>query len=56
MAIEYFDRALNLARTELELIHIIGMREAACSQINAAKQIGFELPGSQQGQAGFADI
>uniref|UniRef100_A0A914XJT0 Mitochondrial import receptor subunit TOM70 n=2 Tax=Plectus sambesii TaxID=2011161 RepID=A0A914XJT0_9BILA len=44
-ATEYFDRALNLARTELELTHVFGLRLAARSQIVAAERLGISLPG-----------
>jgi len=38
-AIDYFDRAINLVRTELELTHLFGVRLAAEAQIEASKRL-----------------
>ena len=38
MALEYFDRALHLCRTEMEAVHTFGLRLAAESQMKVVNE------------------
>lgn len=42
-AIELFDKAISLAKTELELIHLCSLKDAAVAQINVAKKFGIDI-------------
>ncbi len=43
-ALAYFDKAIELARTELELTHLYGLREAAGVQKRIMEELGLEMP------------
>ena len=42
--IRHFDRALDLAQTELDCAHLYSLRDAAEAQEKATKLLGIELP------------
>lgn len=42
-AIELFDKAIALAKTELELVHLCSLKDAAVAQINVAKKFGIDI-------------
>lgn len=42
-AIEMFDKALELARTENELIHLFSLRDAAIAQLNVSRRLNLDL-------------
>lgn len=42
-AIELFEKALKLCRSEMEMVHIYSLRNAAIAQLNVAKQLGLDL-------------
>lgn len=42
--IKHFDRALELAQTELDCAHLFSLRDAAEAQQRATKLLGIELP------------
>ncbi len=44
--IKYFDKALELAQTELDCAHLYSLRDAAEAQEKATKLLGIELPDS----------
>lgn len=49
-AIDLFATALTLCRSELEMVHIYSLRNAAIAQLNVAKKLGLDL--SRLGGAG----
>ncbi|XP_031628161.1 mitochondrial import receptor subunit TOM70 [Contarinia nasturtii] len=54
-AIELFETALKLSRSELEMVHIYSLRNAAIAQLNVAKKLGLDLSSlSAVSQVGFA--
>lgn len=42
-AIELFEKALKLCRSELEMVHIYSLRNAAIAQLNVARKLGLDL-------------
>lgn len=42
-AIELFNSALELAKSEMELVHIYSLKDAAVAQVNVCKKLGFDL-------------
>lgn len=42
-AIDSFDKALKLCRSEMEMMHIFSLRNAAIAQLNVAKKLGLDL-------------
>lgn len=42
-AIDLFEKALKLCRSELEMVHIYSLRNAAIAQLNVAKKLGLDL-------------
>lgn len=42
-AIELFEKALKLCRSEMEMVHIYSLRNAAIAQLNVAKKLGLDL-------------
>lgn len=42
-AIELFEKALTLCRSEVEMVHIYSLRNAAIAQLNVAKKLGLDL-------------
>lgn len=42
-AIELFEKALTLSRTEIEMVHLFSLRNAAIAQLNVAKKLGLDL-------------
>lgn len=43
-AISLFDKAIKLAKTELEMTHLFSLRDAAVSQLKISKKLGITLP------------
>lgn len=43
-AISLFDKAIKLAKTELEMTHLFSLRDAAVSQLKISKKLGLTLP------------
>jgi len=39
-----FDTAISLAKTEMEMAHLISLRDAAIAQANVAKTLGIQAP------------
>lgn len=42
-AVELFEKALGLSKTETELVHLYALRNAAIAQISVAKKLGIDL-------------
>lgn len=42
-AVELFEKALKLSRTEIEMVHLYSLRNAAIAQLNVAKKLGLDL-------------
>lgn len=42
-AVELFEKALKLSRTEIEMVHLYSLRNAALAQLNVAKKLGLDL-------------
>jgi len=42
-AIALFDKAMKLAKSEMELTHIFSLRDAAQAQLNVTKKMGLTL-------------
>lgn len=42
-AVELFEKALQLTRSELEMVHLFSLRNAAIAQLNVAKKLGLDL-------------
>jgi import receptor subunit TOM70 len=42
-AIELFDSALSLAKSEMEMIHIFSLKDAAIAQMNVSKKLGIDM-------------
>lgn len=42
-AIELFEKALQLCRSEMEMVHIYSLRNAAIAQLNVSKKLGLDL-------------
>lgn len=42
-AVELFDKAIELAKSEMELIHLCSLKDAAIAQINVAKKFGIDV-------------
>lgn len=42
-AINLFEQALKLCRSEMEMVHIYSLRNAAIAQLNVAKKLGMDL-------------
>lgn len=42
-AIELFEKALKLCRSEMEMVHIYSLRNAAIAQLNVSKKLGLDL-------------
>lgn len=42
-AVELFQKAIDLSRTELEMVHLYSLRNAAIAQLNVAKKLGLDL-------------
>lgn len=43
-AMEYFERAIGLARTESEMAHLYSLLDAAKAQLQVAKNLGIPMP------------
>ena len=43
-AIELFQKAISLSRTESEIAHLFSLSDAAKAQLNVAKKLGINLP------------
>jgi import receptor subunit TOM70 len=43
-AIELFQKAISLSRTESEMAHLFSLADAAKAQLNVAKNLGINLP------------
>jgi len=43
-AIELFDQAIPLAKTEVEIAHLYSLKDAALAQLKVAKNLGVTLP------------
>ncbi|KAJ8316347.1 hypothetical protein KUTeg_006361 [Tegillarca granosa] len=43
-AMEYFERAIGLARTESEMAHLYSLLDAAKAQLQVAKNLGIQMP------------
>lgn len=44
-AVELFQKAISLSRTESEMAHLFSLSDAAKAQLNVAKKLGINLPG-----------
>lgn len=42
-SIELFDKALKLAKSEMEMVHIFSLKDAATAQINVTKRMGIDV-------------
>lgn len=42
-AIELFDSAIKLAKTEMELVHLYSLKDAAIAQVNVTKNMGLDI-------------
>lgn len=42
-AIELFDKALSLAKSEMELVHLYSLKDAAIAQMNVSKKLGIDM-------------
>lgn len=42
-AVELFEQALKLSRSEIEMVHLYSLRNAAIAQLNVAKKLGLDL-------------
>lgn len=42
-AIELFDKALELAKSEMEMVHIFSLKDAAIAQITVSKKLGIDM-------------
>lgn len=42
-AVELFDKALQLAKSEMEMVHIFSLKDAATAQINVTKRMGINV-------------
>lgn len=42
-AVDLFEKALELTRSELEMVHLFSLRNAAIAQLNVAKKLGLDL-------------
>lgn len=40
LAIELFNKAIELARSEMEMVHLFSLRDAAASQLKIATKLG----------------
>lgn len=40
IAIDYFNKAIQLARTEMEMTHLFSLRDAAVSQLKITTKLG----------------
>lgn len=45
-AIELFDQAIPLAKTEVEIAHLYSLKDAAIAQLRVARNLGVQLPSS----------
>jgi len=43
-AIELFNRAIDLSKTEAEMAHLFSLLDAAVAQSRVAKYLGIQLP------------
>lgn len=41
---KWFDKAIPLANTELEMAHLFGLRDAAIAQVTVSQRLGVVLP------------
>lgn len=44
-AVELFQKAISLSRTESEMAHLFSLSDAAKAQLNVGKKLGINLPG-----------
>lgn len=42
-AIRLFECAINLAKTEMELVHLYSLKDAAIAQVNVTKNMGLDI-------------
>jgi len=42
-AVDLFEKALKLAKSEAEMVHLFALRNAAIAQINVAKKLGIDM-------------
>lgn len=42
-AVKLFEKALTLSRTEMEMVHLYSLRNAAIAQLNVAEKLGLDL-------------
>lgn len=42
-AVDLFEKALELTRSEMEMVHLYSLRNAAIAQLNVAKKLGLDL-------------
>lgn len=40
LAIELFNKAISLARSEMEMVHLFSLRDAAASQLKISSRLG----------------
>lgn len=52
-AIELFEKALKLAKSEMELTHIFSLKDAAHAQLNVTKKMGLSLASLMSNMPGF---
>lgn len=52
-AISLFDKALEMAKSEMELTHIFSLKDAAQSQVNVTKKMGISLQDMMSTMSGF---
>lgn len=53
-AIDLFEKALKLCRSEMEMVHIYSLRNAAIAQLNVANKLGLDLSSLSALSAGGA--
>ena len=49
-AVELFNKAISLARTEIELSHLFSLQDAAIAQARVAAKFGISVPAAGMGQ------
>jgi mitochondrial import receptor subunit TOM70 len=52
-AIGLFEKALKLAKSEMELTHIFSLKDAAHAQLNVTKKMGLSLASLMSNMPGF---
>lgn len=53
-AISLFEKALKLAKSEMELTHIFSLKDAAQAQLNVTKKMGLSLQSLMSSMPNFA--